>query len=207
MILPRGSQIFLAEFEDYCEKLASQWSRLLRKAGSVTPKVPNSEPRVSRYSSWSKYLCAIILHYYLPEETEVDQAFKWYIRLDLERQVSKWGVENKIVALTILDSKPQMVLYLLESSYIARNPRELFGLLGKQGREIVRSTLVFWREPRKPRIQNRIRGYRDHGSLRPQHQWLEKYSKTVSSYLEQEEIERQRKAHEDTADLLKGGSS
>lgn len=132
---------------------------------------------------------------------------KWYIKLDLERQVAKWGVDNKIVALTILKSKPQMVLYLLETSYVAKNPREIFGLLGKEGRQIVRSILVLWREPKIPTRRVRIRGYRDHGSLRPDHCWLADFSKTWEAQMEQEEIEKQRKVHQDTADIIEGGTS
>lgn len=207
MELSHGTQIFCQEFNSVCEQLATQWCKLLRNHGSVTPKVLNAEPFVSRYSSWKKYLCAIILHYYLPEETEVDRAFKWYIKLDLERQIGKWGIDNKIVALTILKSKPQMLLYLLETSYVAKNPREIFGLLGKQGKEVVTSTILYWREPRKPKFQQRIRGYRDHGSLRPRHQWLAKYSETEEARREMEEIELQRRIHQDTADFLEGGTS
>lgn len=207
MLLPNGTQTFCEEFDSYCQKLAERWSKLLRKRGSIAPKTVGSEPRLSRIRTWTTYVIAVILHYYLPEKDETDQAFKFYIRQFLYEQRNKWGSDNSIVAHTILKSQPQMLCYLLETSYIAKNPREIFGLLGKQGKDVSNSIVVYWTEPKRPSRQQRIRGYRDHGSLRPEHQRLENFGLTEEARLLQEEIERRRQSIIDSADFLDGGCS
>lgn len=200
------TQTLCKEMNRVCEKVARSWAELLRKQGSVSPTILGSEVCVSKYRSWRKYLAACILHYYLPKETQEDQAFLWYIREDLFRQRHKWGKEKESVALTLLISKPQMILFVQEST-IFRDARELFGLLGKEGKEVARSTIVYWREPRRPKRQQRIRGYRDHGSLRPEHQRLPDYSHSYEAIAEQERIEQERRSIRDFAAFLEGGTS
>lgn len=201
-----STQILCKEMNRVCEKIARSWAELLRKQGSVSPTTLGCEVRVSKYRSWRKYVAACILHYYLPNSTKEEQAFLWYIREDLQRQTHKWGKDKASVALTLLSTKPQMILFVQEST-LFRDARELFGLLGKEGVEVSRSTIVYWRAPRRPVRQQRVRGYRDHGSLRPEHQRLPDYSHSYEAIAEQERIEQERKSIVDFAAFLEGGTS
>lgn len=183
-----------ASIRQQLEIQAQQWTQVLRKPGFVPPEVLGTYLRFSRIRQWNEYLKLIMVHWYLPEDL-------WaLVHIELEQYTHKFGTDKAIVALTMLRSEPEMMLYLLESSCVARNPRELFGK--------IRSTTNYnkyryhWILPRRPKRVTRKRGYKDQGFRRPDHTWVPDSDWSLTE--EQNRIEEIRELIVDHS-LLNGG--
>jgi hypothetical protein len=120
--------------------------------------------------------------------------------LELEELENKFGTENSIIAHMLLNSEPEMILYILESN-VFRNERALFGFLSQPIRFEDYFFYIF--RPRKAKRTERRRGYKDHGSRRLPHQQHEaKYDYSFTEH--QNWIEEERQKLSDLKELFRG---
>lgn len=186
---------FIREFRRINSETAQRWTQVLRKQGIVAPTLPGETLRLSRIRTWNEYLRLILIHWYLPKDLYC------LIHIELEEKIHKFGPDKAIVALTILKSEPNCVIYISESSSIFRTSREAFGQILSQ------IDLTKYRLqrliPRKPRRKPRRKGYNDHSSRRPDHKWRESQDYTLTEL--QNKIEEDRNTQIDTALLIEGG--
>jgi hypothetical protein len=80
--------------------------------------------------------------------------------------------------------------------------RRFFGNVEGVIKKLLGSLRPCLSKDRRPKRVQRKRGYQDHGTLRPQERWRETHDWSLTE--EQNRIEAERQAIEDTADFLKG---
>lgn len=189
------SQSVSGEMRKILKQQACCWSKVLRIDVVVTPTTRNDLTFLKRARTWKEYIRLCLCHWYLPEE-----AFA-LVHWELEQQTNKFGIENSGIAHMLLNSEPEMILYLLESSQLFRNEREFFGFLlndfdfSKYHFFVLRA--------RKPKKTVRRRGYNDQGSRRLPHEQHEaKYDYSFTE--EQNRIEEERKTLQDAIELARG---
>jgi len=133
-----------------------------------------------------------ILSWYIPPEIGV------LVRFSIEELVRNNSDLLKVRLL--LSSKAETILYLLETSIW--HTRDFFGNVWtrKEILRALRSVSTTHKTRKRPKREVRKRGYKDHGTLRENHEihnlWL--------STDEQLRIDKDRQSNEDTIDLLKG---
>lgn len=187
--------VFFSESRRILSERATQWQLSLRHQDLIVPKGPNQYLVFSKTKRWNDFLFCAIVHFYL-----TDQFTKYSIRLSLEERVTNFGTDKAIVAHTILSSEPEMLLYFSESN-VYKNTREWFGFIKQQ---------IDWNRfrlhrivPKRPRYQERQRGYKDQGAKRPDHRWNPSHDISLTEL--QNEIERVRQRTQDTISFVKGG--
>jgi len=186
---------FITEFRKRLAESAQRWTKVLRKHDVITPKFPGDVLRFSRVRSWKEYLRLVLVHWYLPED------LRFLIHLELEEKIHMFGPDKEIVALTILKSEPNCVIYISESSNVFKTTREAFGfILSDTDWSKYR---LYQITPRRSKTPQRKRGYNDHGFRRPDHKWRETHDKSFTEL--QNEIEDGRKVIIDTSKIIEGG--
>jgi hypothetical protein len=135
-----------------------------------------------------------MVHWYLPKESFA------LVHSELEELENKFGTENSIIAHIILNSEPEMILYILESNVFS-NERALFGYIQEPFR--YQDYYFFLYRPRRAKRAVRRRGYKDHGSRRLPHQQHEaKYDYSFTEH--QNQIEEERQNLSDLKELYRG---
>lgn len=195
MRLRNDSYIFITELRKVLAQQAQMWQQSLRDHDVIAPNLPGVYRTFSKTHSWKEFLRLAMVFWYLEEP------FRTEIRLFLEDRKNKYGTLKAIAAQAILNSEPEMVLYITESSFLFQNERALFGFL-KQPFDYSRYSLQ-WNKPRKAKRPKRKRGYDDHGSRTPDHKWKPTEDYTLNE--EQHRIEEQRQTIIDTCQIIQGG--
>jgi hypothetical protein len=185
--------------EEHLETSAKNWKKFLRAQGSISTEIPQSELKLSRTKTWDEYIHLVLIHHFLEDEET-----KWVVKAELLGRVSDYGVEKRQIAQICLNSKPEMILYLLECSYLFATPREFFGFLIMKRRTLERYNLHMVYQ-RKKKQSERIRGYRDHGSRKPDHLWKETRDVSFTELQNKKEILEDLIV--DTYSILEGGIS
>jgi len=122
------------------------------------------------------------------------------VHLELEELENKFGAENSIIAHMMLNSEPEMILYVLESN-VFNNERALFGFIQSPFR--FEDYYFFLYRPRRAKRPVRRRGYKDHGSRRLPHEQHEaKYDYSFTEL--QNRIEEERQTLSDLKELYRG---
>jgi len=114
-----------------------------------------------------------IAQWYFPE------FLHWRVLLDLkEKSFSQLNSKQKIELEILLSSKENMQIYLFETERYSSG--EIFGnILGNDLRDL-RKLSIHWKVIKRPLRKTRHRGYRDHGSRRPDHRWLPSFDVTLT---------------------------
>jgi hypothetical protein len=100
----------------------------------------------------------------------------------------------------MLNSEPEMILYILESN-VFKNERALFGFIREPFR--FQDYYFYLSRPRRAKRAVRRRGYKDHGSRRLPHEQHE--AKFDYSFTElQNRIEEERQSISDLKELYRG---
>lgn len=177
---------------DNFREIVSKQPEVLRRAVSV---ITTGQDYVIRIPSKEReqYLLACI-SWYLPEEVSV------LLRVKLEEIAAVSEQKKRIRLSLLLSSEPEMILYILESSVLGRNPEEVFGNI--RGMKI-RFGIVPQRR-RKPKRQVRHRGYRDKGSLGPESVTRQDYLKDINLRQLQDQIELERQITEESIQFSLG---
>lgn len=185
----------VAEIEKSVSRIARMWSEFLRTEGPISPTTLG-ELRLSRVRTYNEALLLHILVHYLKDEN-----IQWVIKSELLDVQNRFSSEDKGILKILLKSKANMLLYIIESSEF-KNPREFFGFLGSYQKEVRRFQLYRFK-PKKVVKPQRVRGYRDHGSMKPLHKWLP----SRSDILTQQQIEKEDRDQTiiDTLNFLEGG--
>lgn len=134
-----------------------------------------------------------IVSWYIPEEVGT------ILRLDLEAKIKNLAKEDRTIVELLLQSKGQMLKFLLETQLW--HSRDFFGnILSTK----IKLDNFFKPSPprRKVRRPQRKRGYDDHGSKVPDSKWTPKYDWSLTEL--QMKIETDRKIHQDTVAFLQG---
>lgn len=170
--------------------------RLLRTAIANSPKCLDSDRFQIIYPKDFNGLRALsIAIWNFPE------LLQWRIRLDLtEKKHSQLNSKQQLEISLLLDSKEMCFFYLYETQRYSA--RELFGnILGNNLEAALKQLKFKERKIRNPIRIQRHRGYRDKGSLRPYHRWLEKFDSSFTEY--QNKIEKENYLHLKTTSRLK----
>lgn len=178
-----------AEIDRICYNRAKKWSSDLTSQGSIVPTM-HQEISLSKIVNWREFRMCCVLSWYLPEEIQ------GIVQAILYERVNKYGADKVNVALTLLRSKPEMRLALIREF---RHPREIFGELHAIHHRHIR--LYFVKPFPRRKKTDRIRGYRDHGSKRPDHKWL---PLPADAGRHQQELEEYRQSLKDTEEFLRG---
>lgn len=187
-------QVIVEELEKELKLQAERWSSVLRIDGLIPTILRNDQIRFSRPRTWKEYRRLLMVHWYLPEDSFA------IVHLELEQIEFKFGMEYSIAAHAMLNSKPEMIIYLLESE-MYKNERELFGSI-RAPFEFRRYRFYVLRQKKAKRLIRR-RGYKDQGSRRLPHEQHE--AKFDFSFTEeQNRIEKERQEVQDLKAFLRG---
>jgi hypothetical protein len=135
-----------------------------------------------------------IISWYIPEE------IGFILRQDLEEIKRYLSCEDEQVISLLLDSKPQMELFLLETRLW--HERDFFGNIIPIELSFLNRFFRIRKENKKVKKVQRKRGYHDHGSRVDDHKWLP--SSDFSFTEKQNEIEAKRESCIDTKDYIVG---
>lgn len=115
-----------------------------------------------------------ILQWYFPE------ALHWRILLDLkDLTLSQFNEKQKIEISLLLEEREICERYLYESKRFTSE--ELFGnILGNDLEDLKGVLRISKKRKTKPKRKVRRRGYRDHGSKRPDHKWLPSFDESLT---------------------------
>lgn len=178
----RDKNLSLQKFNIQLRRTISSFledDKVLRTAVSDSPKwLLDSDFRVILPKDFNSLRSLAISHWYISN----DQLF-WEIHLSLmeENSRSQLNRKQKIELEILISSKEICEVYLYETKRYSG--REIFGnILGNELKECLKRLKIKRNIPRKPKKQERHRGYRDKGSLRPDHLWLEKYDFSLTEY-------------------------
>lgn len=184
----------VSELRKVLHSQAEEWSKVLRSNVLATSTLRNDQIFLKRPRKWKQYLRLIMVHWYLPDESRV------LVHLELEELENKFGTENSIIAHMMLNSEPEMILYILESN-VFNNERALFGYINEPFK--YRDFYFYIHRPRKAKRTVRRRGYKDHGSRRLPHEQHEaKYDYSFTEL--QNQIEEERQSISDSKELFRG---
>lgn len=192
----------LEEMTKILKTQAIEWFRVLRNDVVVSTTSEEfflyhkgSSIFFKRPQNWKDFRRLIMVHWFLEKE-----AFA-LIHLELEEMIHKFGTDKAIIAQIMLNSKPEMLDYLLHSSKEFKNERALFGELKAPFKF---SKYHFQRlDRKKPKRKIRRRGYNDQGSRRLPHE-VHEAKEDWSFTEEQNRIEEDRQAFKDFSDLMEG---
>lgn len=168
---------------------ARSYDELLRKAVSILTTGQDVRISVPRTLEELKILSCI--SWYLDDRLGI------LLRFKIQEQIPHFDEEGQIRLSLLLNSEPEMIIYILESDILGKNPNEVFGnIRAKQPRIKVQPNI-----PRKPKRLIRHRGYRDKGSLRLGSEYLTEERKDFTATEEQNLIEEKREEIQDTIDF------
>jgi hypothetical protein len=134
-----------------------------------------------------------IASWYAPEEV------RWLIQFELEEAIKLLCLEDQFIFEIILSSKAEMILFLIETDLY--HTRSFFGNIAVQGRNAM-NKLRYLKVNKKVVQPQRKRGYHDHGSLVPNHNWLPKQDHSLTEL--HNEIETKRSIYHQTVDFIRG---
>lgn len=171
-------------FEKFNIQLEKAVNRIFPKSDSSlripvsdapTRRSPQLELRVIFPKDFRLLRTLAIAQWYFPDLKH------WIVYLDLSEQNFHWLNEKQQIELQILLSSKDMC-----ESYLFLTERytgsEIFGnILGNDLVDLQRHLKFRKVVPKVPKRKIRRRGYRDHGTLRPSHLWLETYDYTFTS--------------------------
>lgn len=151
--------------------------KLLRTAVSDSPKCLSSDEVQIVYPKDFKSLRSLAIALW-----EFPDFLHWRILLDLkEREQSQLNEKQKLELSILLSSKEICYFYLYQTERYSG--REIFGnILGNELRNSLKQLKIKKIRPKRPRRTIRHRGYRDKGSLRFDHQKLERYDFSFIEY-------------------------
>jgi hypothetical protein len=188
-------QDFISQANDSFEKRVVDMKENLRKQVSIIP-TGNFDSYLFKYSVKKlDFYTICCLSWYLPEESRI------LLQLDLKDKCKKLPSELRIRGSLLLNSRPEMLNYILNSDTIGRNPNEFFGII--KGKLHIRVRLIF-RKNRKVKKSEFHRGYRDHGSRVPIHERHSDYQNDYTAKEQQIQIEENRDSDDDIASFLQG---
>jgi len=139
-----------------------------------------------------------------------DEELRGFLKFQLQLQINRIVHEERVVLQTLVRSKEITLNFVLESSYFGSTPNAFFGQIIPLLKD---NPLHFYefRENERRYVQRpqRRRGYHDHGSHRPDHQWIPDIRKTeVNSYqfnlMQEAEDIRKKTYNEDLPDFIEG---
>lgn len=134
-----------------------------------------------------------IASWYTPEEV------RWLLQMEIEEKVKHLSLEDRIIFDIILSSKAEMILFLQETNLW--HTRSFFGNIAGQGKKILPGIKLIKVNKKVVRPQ-RKRGYHDHGTLVPNHNWTPKSD--ISLTRMQNEIEEKRNIFSQMSNFIRG---
>lgn len=136
-----------------------------------------------RYHKGFIELLALI---YLLHKKQLPQFLRVEVQLCLEEEEKKRSrpLDKRVAITSFLNNSFRFHSYLSK-----QNDRWLFGTFSEAIHRCVRSLRLHEVHKRKPQKGDRVRGYRDHGTLRPRHKWME--SSDMSFTEKHNEIEKE----------------
>lgn len=149
--------------------------------------------------SYYDLLCLLTLICYQPDYFG---EFRCYLLYEIEDYLEKNLLFPELRALARLYESKLVFIHVILKYSKAKNIRSLYSsTLTEERINSVLSKLHFrYLSTKKPRRLVRHKGYRDHGTLRPQHRWLPSSDYHLTE--EQVEIEAQRAQYHDTVHLI-----
>jgi hypothetical protein len=169
-----------------------------RLQGPVYPKYRNLDQLTYTGTTFSKKYLDLIALILLCWYGNIFQGFESYILYEVRTYLEKNLIFPELAAAC---SAKEISLLIIISYSKKYSDRQLFGNILNADRlervvSLVRLKLV---SQRRPKRKIRHRGYRDHGSIRPEHQWKESYD--WSFIEEQNSLEQKRSEYLDLVDL------
>lgn len=188
---------FLLQVERNLTRFATEGDSLLRKQVVMDPNFQTLDVDRIYYPSrkLDDLLSLSLASWFLPEE------FRFYVQLDLQRIAKFFSLEDQVLFELLLASKPEAMLFILETNLW--HSRDFFGNFLPKAEKMINGIKFFRRKTRKPTKPKRKRGYDDHGSRRPDHLWLESHDYTFTE--EQNRVEKNRAAMQDSVQFIRGG--
>lgn len=117
-----------------------------------------------------------IIQWWLPDDLH------WKVLVDLDQLNFSWLNNKQQLEIAILLSSKEICLYYLWKTK-RYSGSEIFGnLLGNDFQDLFRQMKVREIKPKRPKRTIRRRGYRDHGSRKPDHKWLPDSDYTWTEY-------------------------
>lgn len=189
----RNDQVRVVQsLRDNFREIATQQPEVLRRAVSIVTTGQDYVIRIP--TNFRQQLLLACVSWYLPKEISV------LLRLKLEEIAIKAEPGQRIRLSLLLSSEAEMIIYILESSVLGRNPEEVFGNI----RGIPFKFVVCPKSSRKPKRQVRHRGYRDKGSLGPECVTRQDLAGDINLRLLQEQIESERRSTEEFIQISLG---
>lgn len=195
-MLVNNSQTFCSEYESKLKSLAIKWTQIFRSTPAWTDPKFFEEDYITvldRSLKEDELIVLILIHWYLPKD------YRGITHLVLESSLKKLPIEQRGILSNLLKDPNLAKLTILETSYFARNPREFFGkVLSIKLPKVIFKRLL----SKKITYPQRKRGYHDHGTLKPDHQWTEHFDYSLT-----DEQRRREGILIDGPDFLEGGIS
>jgi hypothetical protein len=138
---------------------------------------------IRKYRKFRELQSLVTLSYYIKDEYGV------LLRVDLEEALSHLAYPQAVELASMLSSKEEMLLYLVTNL----SDDDFFGNFLPRVKEVTGSLKFLTLYPRRAKREVRHRGYRDHGSCRPESKWI---PTTDWSFTEQQNRIEAKKAFE-----------
>jgi len=135
---------------------------------------------IRKYKKFEDIKVLAVLSYYIKDGYGV------LLKLDLEEALSHLAYPQAVELASMLSSKEEMLLFLVST----KSDDDFFGNFLPQSQKIAKNLKFLTFYPSRAKRQVRHRGYRDHGSCRPESQW--KPTCDWSFTEEQNRLERQK---------------
>jgi hypothetical protein len=177
--------------------------KLLKKFQSADLRLYESLDRTTSGSITPNVIVQVNLSWFKEKDLILIGVLSWWLEVlgDLVRvslEEFKLSPENQIKLNLILHSKAGAVEFLFQNY----SNRDFFGNTLPRLEKLSRELKILLLYPKKEKRVQRRRGYRDHGSRRPDHRKLEKSDWSLTEL--QNQIEEDRQADEDTTQFLLG---
>lgn len=182
----RDKNLNFSQFNIQLEKNCRKWTnhpfhQFFASYVLATPTLQNkSDYKVNYPKNFRLMRSLCILLWYFPEES------KWSVWLDLKgMSFSHFNRKQKLEIQILLMSKEIMVQYLYRTNRYTSN--ELFGnFLGNDAKELFKTLKAFEVKTQVKRTVRR-RGYKDHGSRKPDEKWLPDSDCSFNEYQNEKE--------------------
>lgn len=165
--------------------------------GPINPKCDLSKVTYDGMYFSRKYLdlvTLILLCWY----GDVFEGFEQYVLYEVRTYLEKNLLYAELAAACTAKEISLLIIVCFSEKY---SDRWLFGTILSPDRveRVTNQARLRLVHPRRPKRKIRHRGYRDHGSLRPEHEWREKYDWSLTE--KQLELEQKRTEYLDLIDL------
>lgn len=164
------------------------------------PIPPNVDLVTSRYDGvkFSHKLKDILVLLCVCYYSNYFEEFSEYVRYEVGEYLRRNLLAPELYVCTI----DRTMFSLIFTSYVDRHPREFYGNILKEENiyRILEAFKIKFYKPRIPKRNIRHRGYRDHGSLRQDHEWIESYD--YSFVLQQNDKEQKEELYLQQVDSL-----